>query len=182
MRCAVAVGSGGSDWWPQRSWLDEACDWRVASQGVVSNTVSSSLTVRFLLQTFYGLVQSRRAVQREQDEDGRNWREPKHISRPHQVTGTGKWAGRIPGGSSPRVHGNDPASALNQSSRGVLWHHREGSVVEWDGAEWSRRERGHGGGAVGEERTGGVRTCTNSSLWFVYLVRLPLECLGYLDV
>lgn len=80
------------------------------------------------------------------------WTCRKHWVLDKSFIGSGKWAGRTPGGRSPRVHDNGPSSAVSQSSRGVRWRPRAGSVAGWGGAEWSRRERGHDGDAVGGER------------------------------
>lgn len=54
----------------------------------------------------------------------------------------GKWAERIPGGSSPHVRDTGPSSVPSQSSQWVRWHHHAGSAAGRGGASWSQREHG----------------------------------------
>lgn len=72
------------------------------------------------------------------------------------VTGSGKLAGRILAGRSPRVRGNVPSSAVDLSSRAARWRRRGGSAAGWDGEVWSRRGRGRdedaAEGGRGEEK------------------------------
>lgn len=139
-------GPGAAEW--TRLVIDR---WHYRQFGEVSNRMSSSLAARWLplSKHFWASAEQGGGV-RGGVETAHWWklREPMCICLSQQVIGTGKWAGRTPEGSSPRVHGNGPSSAANQSSRGVQWHHRAGSVAGWGGVEWSRRERGHDGDAV----------------------------------
>lgn len=119
--------------------------WHHREFGEVSNTSSSSVSAPFMSPCRPG---EQRAGQ------GSGWLTDEFHSQqlciclPPQVTGSCKWVGHTPGGSSPRVHGNGLSSAVSRSSRGVRWHHRAGSAAGWDGVERSRRERGHDGDAA----------------------------------